>query len=161
MCGLLLLGRMYVSVLKQVCQCLPGAVHFPPLLALQLWLFMKGNVPFCVISHPIPTPHPPHACTHTHVCVECCSNSNSAQYFRRHNCTWRFTWWWHGNFNGFHSHLPWLKQLCLLVPSTHSWLLTANGAWFNVLDGSDAKCKVLQYMTPVDNMCVLTLGAEA
>ena len=25
---------------------------------------------------------------------------------------------------------------------------------------SDAKCKVLQYMTSVDNMCVLTLGAE-
>ena len=25
---------------------------------------------------------------------------------------------------------------------------------------SDAKCKVLQFMTPVDNVCELTLGAE-
>ena len=43
---------------------------------------------------------------------------------------------------------------------THSWLLIANGEGFDVLNGSDAKCKVLQYMTPVDNVCVLTLGAE-
>ena len=80
-CGLLLSGQVYVMVLRQVCQCLCCVVHFPLPSSVYSYDNFWRKMLICMLF-PTPTPTPtPHACTHTHVCVGCFPNCDSAQYF--------------------------------------------------------------------------------
>ena len=100
-CGILLYDRVYVLMLKQVCQCLPGAVHFPPPLAFTVKNIYEGKC--CIVCYfsPHPTPTP---CTHTYtrMCRVLSQLWQCTVYGVLIGCTSR------GSSNACHSHVPWL-----------------------------------------------------
>ena len=67
--GALLFDKVYVHVLRQVYQRLPGVLNVSSIPSFKNWIFRNGNVVFDVISHL--TPHPtlriPHM--HAHICM--------------------------------------------------------------------------------------------
>ena len=102
--GLLLFGNVYVLMLRQVCQCLPGIVNVSSIPSFKDWVFRNGNVAFDVISHL--TPHPalriPHM--HAHICM--CRALSQLWQCAVFRVLIRSTG--PDRFSGCHSHIPWL-----------------------------------------------------